>query len=270
MSDQTSIFNESTPTTSATTVGSTTTPSPELAELTTLLTQVKNENGEPKYKTVKDALIGLQHAQAHIQTLLTEKRTVEEELGTLRPVATKVTELEGLVRRLTESSTPTATPAAQGMSEEAVATLVEQTLTRQQQAQIATANLGKVVEAVKKAHGDKAEEVFYQKAKELGMTQAEVNTLAARTPAAVLRLLGLEATSSGQQVTQGTVNTTGLAPNTESNIGRNKKVLPIGATHQQIMEEATHAKAMVEELTSKGISIDDLTKPSNFFKYLGN
>lgn len=267
MSDQTSIFNESQPSTTATPGGSTPNPSQQPDELATLLSQVKNENGEPKYKTVKDALVGLAHAQSHIQTLLTEKRTVEEELGTLRPVATKVTELEGLVRRLTESSTTAATPA-QGMSEEAVATLVEQTLTRQQQAQVATANLGKVVEAVKKVHGDKAEEFFYTKAKELGMTQQQVNELAARTPVAVLKLLSIDAPAP-QAISTTSVNTTGLTPITESAIGRNKKKLEVGATHAEIMAEAREAKRMVDELAEKGISIDDLTKPSLYFKHFG-
>lgn len=270
MSDQTSIFNESQPSTTATPGGSTPNPSQQPDELVTLLAQVKNENGEPKYKTVKDALVGLQHAQQFIDTLRTEKRTVEEELNTLRPVATKVSELEKLVQRLTESNTPATSQAAQGLSEEDVATLVEKTLTRQQQVQVASANLGKVVEAVKKAHGEKAEEFFYTKAKELGMTNEQVNDLAARTPVAVLKLLGLDATpSTPQQTTTSSVNTTSFSNTTESAIGRNKVKLPVGATHQEIMAEAAEARRMVDEMASKGITIDDLTKPSNYFKYFG-
>ena len=270
MSDQTqSLFNESTVVTQPNTGGSTPPASPQPDALQDLLLQIKNERGEPKYKTVQDALIGLQHAQTHIQTLLTEKRTVDEELNSLRPVASQVTELQKVVQQLTQAApAQNATPASQGMSEEAIATLVEQTMTKQQQAQVAKANVATVVESVKKAFGDKAEQTFYDKAKELGMDVASFNALAARTPAAVLKLLGLDRPSTpSQSSTTTSINTTAFNQNTESFIGRNKKSLQVGATHSEIMESAADAKRMVDELAAKGMSIDDLTKPSNYFKH---
>lgn len=276
MSDQTaqsSIFDkdqsaaqQSTTTTSTSQTQSSTDP------LNDLLGQIKNERGEPKYKSVQDALNGLLHAQNHIQTLLTEKRQVDEELNTLRPVAIKVSELEKVVERLTQpSQSQVATPAAiQGFTEEQVAKLVEQTMTRNQQQQVATANLGSVVNAVKKHFGDKAEEVFYAKAAELGMNQAEINALAARTPAATLKLLGIDThNQSSLSSTTSTINTTALEPNKQTFIARNSTKLEVGATHQEIMKEAESSRKMIEEMDQQGMSIDDLTKPSNYFKYFG-
>lgn len=270
MSDQASLFKETSSETPTTTGGSTPNLSPTTDELTTLLLQVKNENGEPKYKSVKDALIGLQHAQTHIQTLLSEKRTVDNELNELRPVATKVTELEKLVNQLTQSTTPATEPVTKGMSEEQVATLVEQTMTRNEQIRIAKQNTNTVVESVKKAFGENAEKAFYDKASELGMDVASFNALAARTPLAVLKLLGIDKNTTPATSSSGaSINTTDFTSNTESLIGRNKKVLPVGATHNEILQEASDSKRMLEELNAQGITIDDLTKPSNYFKYLG-
>lgn len=271
MTDQSSsLFTESKSPTETPAGVSTPNPSQAPDELTTLLLQVKNENGEPKYKSVKDALIGLQHAQTHIQTLLSEKRTVDTELNELRPVATKVTELEKLVNQLTQKTDTPATPAVNGLSEEQVAKLVEQTLDRNTQARIAKDNTTTVVDSVKKAFGENAEKVFYEKASELGMDIASFNALAARTPLAVLKLLGIDKAPSQAKGSSGaSINTTDFKPNTESLIGRNNRILPVGATHSEIMQEATNSKKMIEELASQGISIDDLTKPSNFFKYLG-
>jgi len=273
VSDQTSIFNKEQSTeqqSNTTNSTSQTQSSPD--PLNDLLGQIKNERGEPKYKSVQDALNGLLHAQNHIQTLLTEKRQVDEELNTLRPVAVKVSELEKVVERLTQpSQSQTVTPTAQqGFTEEQVAKLVEQTMTRNQQQTVAKANLESVVNSVKKHFGDKAEEVFYAKAAELGMNQAEINALAARTPAATLKLLGITAvTSASPNVQTSSINTSALEPNRQTFISRNATKLEVGATHQDIMREAEASRKMIEEMGQQGMSIDDLTKPSNYFKYFG-
>lgn len=273
MSDQTSIFGNSTASTTpdansqATSNGQ---PNVQSTPLENLLSQIKNEKGEPKYKTVEDALNGLMHAQNHIATLVQEKRQVETEINELRPVAEQVKELRQVVERLTSSnSTTTQTVAVQGMTEEQIANLVKNTLNQSQQAQVAKQNLDAVVATVQAKFGDKAEQEFYGKAKELGMTMEEINTLASRTPKAALRMLGLEGVTQTQTTSgnpAGTVNTTDFNPNTQSYIGRNSRKLEVGATAQELNEEAAAARKMVQELEQRGMSIDDLTKPSNYFK----
>lgn len=257
MSDQT-IFGGSTPQP---------TPSPVTQEdYTDLLSLVRNENGEPKYKTVKDALIGLQNAQSFIQTLKTEKSQIEQEVSSLRPVAEKVTELERVVASLSTPRDPVATPTA-GLSEEAVAQLVEQTLTKRQRDEAAKTNIATVTEAVRKAFGDKAEEAFYGKAQQLGLSKEDINALAARTPQAVLELIGIKQNAPSFHPTSSSVNTAGINPTQNSFISRNPVRLEVGATAQELLQETVAAKRMVEELNEKGMSIDDLVKPSNYFKY---
>ena len=242
-------------------------PSPS-DKLHDLLSQIKNENGEPKYKSVEDALVGLAHAQSFIQTLRTEKSQVEQERDSLKTTAEKVSELEKYVKELTERSASQNTTVPQGLSEEAVARLVENTLTKQQQEKIAKDNLASVVSAVAKEFGDKAEEVFYSKAQEIGLSRAEINALAARTPQAALKLIGVStSTPSSTTPVRGTVNTTQFEPNQQTYIGRNTRKLEVGATASQLMEETQASRKMVEELAQKGMSINDLTKPSEYFKF---
>lgn len=233
-----------------------------------LLATIVNERGEQKYKTIEEALVGLSHAQSFIQTLKTEKHQVEQQVNELRPVADKVSELEKVVLQLSQSKPPEQT-APSGMTEDAVASLVEQTLTRQQQQRVAKDNLQKVAEVVKKNFGDKAEEAFYGKAAELGFSKEDINALAARSPQAALKLIGVNESvqSSVFSPTTTSVNTSSLTPQENTFISRNKVRLEVGATAHELMQETASARKMVEELNAKGMSIDDLTKPSNYFKF---
>lgn len=265
MADQSIFDNNQNP--QATPVTSTSTPSPA-DKLQDLLSQIKNENGEQKYKTVEDALVGLSHSQAFIKTLREEKSALEAQFNEVKPVAEKVTELERVVLELTKPSQQAPTSASP-LSEDAVAKLVETTLTKRQQEEIAKKNLTSVVDVVKQEFGDKAEEVFYSKAAEIGLSRAEINSLAARTPQAALKLIGVSGRQSTTtfKPTTPSVNTAGVTPQQDTYIGRNTKRLEVGATASELMEETRASKQMVEELGAKGLSIDDLTKPSNYFKY---
>lgn len=263
MADQSIFENNTQQVTPATTTNQ---PAPT-DDLQDLLSQIKNENGEPKYKSVRDALVGLSHAQSFIQTLRTEKSQVEQERDSLKTTAEKVAELEKFVQQLTQREQQQ-TPAPQGLSEEAVARLVESTLTKKQQDDVAKQNLASVVNVVSKEFGDKAEEVFYAKAQEIGLSRAEINALAARTPQAALKLIGVtQTTSSSVSPNKTTVNTTSFEPTAQTYIGRNTKKLEVGATASELMEETLASRKMVDELAQKGMSINDLTKPSNYFKF---
>jgi hypothetical protein len=275
MSDQTSIFGSTTNSSqdNGTPSGtSTTQPNASPDPLKDLLAQIKNEQGEPKYKTVEDALKGLMHAQGFIQTLTAEKKTVEQELSALRPVAEQVTELRAVVERLTQPSTTTQqTVEVKGVSEEQVAKLVEATLSRAEQARVAKQNLEAVANAAKTVFGEKAEAEFYGRARELGMSQEEINAMAARTPKAALKLLGIEdktQAKTGSSAPTGSINTTDFSHNTQSYIGRNPVKLQVGATVQELQSELQASRKMIDELAAKGMSIDDLTKPSNYFKLI--
>ena len=238
----------------------------------TMLQSIKNEKGEPKYKTLDDALKALQHSQAYIPTLSDEKRRLEQELEQARLQASKVSELESTVAKLLNAQASTPTSATASVDPTVIEELVNRSITKARSQESAAQNTNLVIQTVASKFGDKAEEVFYGKATELGMSKAEFNQLAATRPKAVLSLLGIQDTvvpnQNSRQSTQVTaLNTTGVTPILDTYIGNNKDPVIIGATTQQVREESARARKMVDELHAQGKTVHDLTDPKVYFKY---
>lgn len=244
------------------------TPNSQNDDLATLLGEIKNERGEPKYKNVQEALKALNHAQQYIPTLKSKEQELEQKLNDALAKLTKMETLEASVLELTRSKEQPGNNQPTGLNEEQVAELVTRTLTKTQQEAIQKQNLDGVVNATREKFGDKAAEVFYGKAKELGMTVEEFNTLAARTPKAVLKLIGVEGSTTVSR-TPVQFNTDGFQPSQDSKVGRNEKSALIGATTEEIHAESANAKQMAEELRANGGSVYDLTDPKVYFKHFG-
>lgn len=277
MSDQTSIFNGSqssdTPANQNNSGGSNSTNSQSSDAVAHLLGSIKNEKGEQKYKTLEDAMKALQHSQNYIPELTSKLSQQEQELKDARAEASRIAELERSVLALTQPNNGNAaTTANSSVSEEAIAEIVTRTLTRAQQADIQKKNVSDVVSAMQSKFGAEAEKVFYTKAQELGMTVQEFNAMAARTPKAVLELIGVKPTAQPSQgqpgsSTQSSVNSGAFAPAQQSFIGRNKTPTLIGATSKDLMNESQAAKKMVEELHAQGKSVHDLSDPKVYMTY---
>lgn len=237
--------------------------------LADLLGSIKNDRGETKYKTVEDALNALKHSQDYIPQLSDKLRQQEQELAEAKAAAAKITELENTLKALTQNANnqQSSPPAPAGLSAEEIANLVNQTLTQKQQADLAKANIGTVVSAVTKAFGDKSEEVFYGKAKELGMSVEDINALASRTPTAALKLLGLDSAKPSAPYSGGGINTSGFQPTQETFVGKNAKPTLIGATSSDLRQESVNSRKMVDELHSQGLTVHDLTDPKLYFKH---
>ncbi len=270
MTDQSTIFNESTPGATTPNPGASTpntTPSDQVA---TLLQGIKNERGEPKYKSLEDALVALRHSQEHIPQLNSTLAEKDRQLAEAREAANRVSELENVVKSLTSqvSQTPT---SVQGMTPEQVAELVSSTLSRKEQEAVALSNQQAVAKIVAEKFGANAEQQFYQKAEELGISKQEINALSAKSPKAVLSLLGIQGTAvplQGKQPSHNTaLNTAGIQPQTETFIGRNKTPVSLGATTQELAEEGMRSRQMAEELHAQGKSISDLVSPKEYFKF---
>lgn len=240
-------------------------------QLVTLLSAIKNERGEQKYKTVEDALNALKHSQEYIPTLKQQQEDMQRKLQEAMEKANKVETLEStlqqLIQKSTESATSTTTPA--GLTEEQIAKIVESQLSRAAQAEIAKKNTTEVATTIKAKFGEKAEEVFYSKAEELGFTKEEINILASRTPKAVLKLLGVESNVTINSITNtSSVNTAGFNLPQDSFIGKPKKSVLLGASTMEVMQEKENAKKMLDELAQNNMSIDDLTNPKNYKKFI--
>lgn len=243
------------------------------AQYADLLNAIKNERGEPKYKSVEDALKANLHAQSFISTLQAEKAAVEAEAQRLREEAERVKTLEETLKALTTQQQAPAATTAPVIDESKIAELVNRTLTQKQQQELAARNTETVVNTLQQKFGNEAEKLFYDKAKEMGMSVQEMNALAAKSPKAVLTMLGVTEQSAPSQrsvsPTTSTVNTSGFQPQTTSFVGRNQKQALVGATTQDVMQETQNARKMVEELHSQGKSVHDLTDPKVYFKLFG-
>lgn len=269
MSDPTSIFSNTNPQTPAPIGGTDGTPPNVQIDptLLTLLSEIKNERGEPKYKSLPDALNALKHSQEYIPQLTAQLSQKDSELNAARAEAARIAELERTVQSLTRPSEPTLqTPA--GMTEEQVAEFVNRTLTANELKAKQKQNGDAVASALVAKFGEQAEAQFNAKAEELGIPVAELHALASKAPKAVLAYFGTVPAATGAPPTS-TTNTSALQPHQETYIARPKNSVLIGATTEDLKAERIAANKMVEELEAKGMSVHDLTDPKVYNKFFG-
>lgn len=241
----------------------------------TLLGMIVNEQGTQKYNSIEDALKGAAHAQQYIAQLKAEKAELESKVQNVQVDVSKQAELERTVQELLsrQSSAAPANPAAPAVDPNAIADLVNKTLEQRTAAERAQANQKEVVTQLMAKFGAEAEAKYTAAAQELGLTVAEMNEFAAKSPKAVLKALGVSEQPAPKPNTfapaPSAVNTAAFQPHQESLIGRNKEKSRIGATTRELNQEAARAKAMVEEIHAQGASVHDLSDPKVYFKYFG-
>jgi type II secretory pathway component PulM len=274
MSDPTNIFNEQNPGNNLPNEDAGNVNANPDAELATLLLNIKNERGEPKYKTTKEALIALQHSQTFIPDLKTQIKDKDAELERLRAERSRIETLEETIRGLADRGNNTDTPSAQ-FTKEQIAEIVnkslDSTLSQREQASLQKANVQSVVSTLRSTFGVDAEKRYNEAAVDLGMSVAELNALAAKNPKVVLKSLGIDP-MNGQAFHKPNVsgiNTLGYQPKADSFVGRNKNTTQVGATTQDLMQETRNANKMVEELHAQGINVSDLSDPKKYFKLFG-
>lgn len=268
MTTDQSIFGENKPATQPNENGGNTN-AQNSNDLANLLGSIKNERGEPKYKSVEDALVGLRNAQEYIPQLTAKLSTQEQELKDAREAAARVAELQRTVEALTSGNNSGTTQPNAGITQDQIVELVSQTLTKKQQEDAAKANVTAVVKTLQEQFGADAEKTYNAKAEEFGMSVAEMNVLASRNPKAVYKILGINAEAPKPTLSSApsvNFNTDGFQRQQDSFIGRNTKPTLIGATTADLQEETQRAKSMVDELHKQGKSISDLTNPKVYFK----
>lgn len=181
MTDQ-SIFNNDEPSTPAEASQS---GNEQASAADQLLGAIVNSEGKQKYASVEDALKATAAAQEHI-------RRLEEENTTFRQEVEKSTTLQSVLDAMKprEESEPVAPTSSIG--EDDVAQLLEGMLNKRETEATAKANVSKVTSAFVEKHGVEAEAKYYESASALGFTNSEINELAARNPAAVFKMLGID------------------------------------------------------------------------------
>lgn len=202
-----------------------------------LLGIVVNDKGEQKYSSVPEAMKGLMHSQEHI-------RNLENEMNNLRSELDKRATIEDAFNnQLNQPETPAVTPN-QGLSVDDVNALLEQ---REKQ-KVVESNTQKVISAVRDKFGDKAEEAFYGKAQELGLTNEQFNTLASQSPNAVLAYFNTAAPAS-RAVNQSSINTSSFqskvdeVPTIRFN---NEERIKLDSPQSSVLAGATHRDLLAE------------------------
>lgn len=209
-------------------------------DLNTLLSSIKNENGEPKYKDVATALKALQASQQFIETLKNEKGSTDAQLAQARAELEKMGNIEDFVKRIsndTNQNKPQETPKGdKGLSAEDIAKLVNQELSQRESIKTREQNLQSVQESLVKSFGDKAADHIKQRAVELNTTVSEIKKLAENNPAMALSLLG---TNQNKQVISPSRGTVHIPNNEQGKLERPKVERGVargGFTNSQLME----------------------------------
>lgn len=211
---------------------------PELAELV----------GEgKKYKSVDDAIKSLPHAQQHISTLEDENATMKAELAK-RKTAEEL--LEDMRKNVSQ---PASTNQGVEVNANVLSEIVQQELVKSKKVEEAKQNATNVTSAFRARFGEQAETVYNKLAEENGMTVAELNAIAMKTPKMVMNLAGLSETSKPN------VGKLSSDVNTQSSFSKEQdktssiKVPIIGATSKQLADAWAASKQKVEnDLNIKG------------------
>ena len=174
------------------------------------LMAIKKEDGTPKYDTLEKALDALAASQSYIPQLEAENKTWKEQ-------AARATELEELVRRMSNGNTelekpPVVTPPSGGLSEQNAAELVRKILSEEKQVSAAIQNVTNVQSKLVEKYGGEAGavEALKAKAKELGTTLPKLKELSAENPNMVLALFG--GSNGPSSATTSSINISGTKP----------------------------------------------------------
>lgn len=163
-----------------------------------------------KYQSVEDALKSVPHAQKHIQTLESELAAAREELSKRRTT-------EELLDEIKSGIQPKENPQGVEFDQDKLMQLVDQTLEVKERQRLAKTNASQVAAKFTERFGTEAESVYKTIAKENGLSEQQLNSLAASSPNVVLKLAGLaEVKSTPVSKSSSSVNTQALTQKVDS------------------------------------------------------
>ena len=178
-----------------------------------------------KYGSIEDALKSVPHAQTHIQKLEQEMQAMREEL-------TKRKTTEELLDELKATGLPEKTSPA-SFDADSLAKIVEGVLSQKEQQKVSQQNIASVVDVFNTQFGEKGPEMYKKVAEESGLPLAALNNLAAKSPAAVLKLAGLSVVSQAPGKTSSSVNTEAFSSHKPSSNAI--KIKPVGSSTKELI-----------------------------------
>lgn len=159
-----------------------------------LLSMVVNDQGQPKYNSMEDAIKGLVASQQHIAKIETEN-------ATLRQASTEAKSVDDILAAVQASKgeqepAQPAAPTTPQVTEDDIAKLIGNSLDQRAVQEKVSGNVSTVTARMQELFGDKAEETFYAKASEKGLDRETINSIAGKSPQAVFDLFGIESATS--------------------------------------------------------------------------
>lgn len=274
MSDQTNVFENP--------EGNNNSPAPATNNdnYSAMLASIKNERGEQKYKNIEEALKALQSSQEYIpklhqeiDNLKSQKNTLEEQYEKALSIGEKI---DLLLEERDRSGAPfddnggeptppkpEEPPAQNSLNTDDLYRDFRQRMRNEEASLVQQRNFEEVNRALSQMYGDKAYEFIANKSTEYGMSVEQMKQLASTNPKAALSLLGVS--SKKEMNISNSYNSSNFKTTEDNEIRRNQKSL-IGGTTADINNEFRNSSKMVEQLHERGMSINDLTNPQNYYK----
>ena len=265
MSDQTVFDNK-------TDVENNNTTPPSNDQYMSLLGEIKNEKGEQKYKTIEEALKALQHSQEYIPSLHKKLDSLQEEKNSLEKNYDRVLGIEEKLNLLLNRDNTDDNSVDKNVDDsnqdksfdiDQIENIIERRLLQREQRTKEENNIKKVSDTLATLYQKDAYKVISDKATELGMSVDDIKTLAAKSPNAVFKMLGLKENNSAINVTS-SYRSESLKSIDNSEIRKNAERLD---TTSKTVDELKRSRIMVDQLKENGLSVDDLTDPRNYSKY---
>jgi hypothetical protein len=191
------------------------------------LSQIKNDQGDPKYSDVFTALNALKHTQDHVKTL-------EEENARFREEGIRAASMDEVLQQMTANQDQNVQTTPTGLDAESVKDVTLDTLRQYEAQKVSASNQKSVVEALTKTYGQKAEEMYTKKAQELGLDTSTFDSLAASSPKAVLSYFDVKDKETYFNPTKGSVNTEALGK--ENPPKRAPKNIMYGASTSDVLD----------------------------------
>ena len=154
------------------------------------LAVIKNEQGVPKYKTVEDAIVALQHSQQYIPELKDKLNSQEQLIKDLQEKLEAGNRVKDLINQGQPQSQDEATQTAKSLNEQDIEALLEAKLAKLSQDSKLKDNQSMVNKTLTDKFGAEASAMINKKAAELGMKPSQLGELAKENPAMVLALFG--------------------------------------------------------------------------------
>jgi len=185
-----------------------------------------------KYATLDVALAALEPAQNHIDKIESENAALRAANEKARNQEDILADWQQQVSAQPQQATPA--PSVPATSTESISEIVNQQMLARDAAFKAKANTDEVTASMTKHYGtvEKAEAAYIEQATAMGLGVKGMNNLAASSPKAVLKMLGIEGQSlpPAPATTHGSVNTAAL------------NQTPVSETPKSVMAGASHAQ----------------------------